>query len=191
MTDGHRRRNIEEYELADLISASQPQQQLWWLLGADSGMRRFEIEHAHLDHVRGDRIHIPQGKGAKPRWTILTSRTKSLFQKLGGPAYPFSACCTLDNWFRRCCAKAGLPDDLVPHSLRHRFATQLLRQGVDLFSIMTLMGHASIQTTAVYLHADPRLFARARQALECQQISLTFPPSYQQPGTGSIDVTPW
>lgn len=177
-------RNIEEWELADLLSSSPPLQRAWWLLGADSGMRRSEIISADARNIAGDRIHIPISKGCKARWSIITTRTITALAQahLHGQVYRYANHCQLNTWFRRCCAAAGLPDDLVPHSLRHRFATALLRAGVNLFDIQLLLGHESIATTAIYLHADPRRFSLAKQALECGSIPTLFPELSTGPG---------
>ncbi len=48
--------------------------------------------------------------------------------------------------------KAGVPSLTEIHALRHTFASQLNKQGVDLPSIQKLMGHNSIETTMIYTH---------------------------------------
>lgn len=50
---------------------------------------------------------------------------------------------------------------VTPHSLRHTAAMNLLRRGVDLTVIALWLGHESIQTTQIYLHADMELKERA------------------------------
>ncbi len=50
--------------------------------------------------------------------------------------------------------KAGVNGQrITPHSFRHSCATHMLRQGRDLKTVQTVLGHKSIATTSMYLHA--------------------------------------
>ncbi|MGO9258988.1 MAG: tyrosine-type recombinase/integrase, partial [Bryobacteraceae bacterium] len=49
------------------------------------------------------------------------------------------------------CAEAGIAKRIVPHQLRHTYASEMLRSGVEFLSVMKLLSHASPEMTMLYL----------------------------------------
>lgn len=53
---------------------------------------------------------------------------------------------------------------VTPHTLRHSFATHLLEEGVDIRVIQVLLGHAKLDTTALYARVATKTIRTVCQA---------------------------
>ena len=68
--------------------------------------------------------------------------------------------------FKAMVRAAGLSEDFHFHSLRHSFASHLVRSGVNLYRVKELLGHSNITTTEIYAHLDLDSLRKAVAQLE-------------------------
>lgn len=152
------------------------------LVAVQTGLRVSElIALRREDVVLGSGAHVRcRGKGRKLRCTplrrdvvrILKAWLGELLPGPDEPVFPSSRGGPLSDDAverlvtkhvtaarRRCPSLQG--KRVTPHTLRHTKAMALLRDGVDRSVIALWLGHESVETTQVYLHADMRLKEQA------------------------------
>ncbi len=141
-----------------------------------TGLRIRDVSLGHGAHVRC------RGKGRKDRATPLRSDTVNVVRTWiderrdvdDAPLFPSNRDGPLsrdavERLVARHCRTAAnacptLTDkNITPHSLRHTAAMALLQQGVGCTVIALWLGHESVETTQIYLHADLRIKERAME----------------------------
>jgi site-specific recombinase XerD len=128
-----------------------------------AGLRSAEAVGLDLGDVDFEQelVHIRRGKGGKERVVPLGEEAALWVGRYLREARPELARGANDALFlssrgRRLDTSTLRRVVPHPHRLRHAFATHLLDGGADLRTIQELLGHASLSTTQVYSHVDPR-----------------------------------
>ncbi len=136
-----------------------------------AGLRRSELLDLKLDDVNFEEMSllVRSGKGSKSRKVFVPKPCIDALKEwliarpnnLDGWLFPYDTGRRLHEkglktLLDEVCSIAGMPDapNIKPHSIRHWRATDLLRSGADLISIMTFLGHTDLRTTQIYLHCD-------------------------------------
>lgn len=139
-----------------------------------TGARRGEVaglKWAHVD-IPGARIVIPPRqhktgrRTGKPRVIALAPEALAIIERqprgeaddwVFQPARKTGGEITLGRPWKRLREEAGLPADLVMHSLRHSLASHLAMAGASAAELMVALGHQQISTTQRYLHFAERM----------------------------------
>lgn len=134
-----------------------------------AGLRVGELTQLKIADVDSSamRIWIREGKGVKDRVTLLSPLLLELLRTYyrqyqpkcllfeGLNEKPYSAS-SVRKVLQRSAEKAGIRKKVVPHTLRHSFATHLLENGTNLRYIQELLGHTSAKTTEIYTHVSTK-----------------------------------
>ena len=152
-----------------------------------AGLRVSEVANLKVSDIDSGRmmLRVEQGKGQRDRTVMLSPRLLELLREWWHAARPqvwlFSGQNPINPITPRqlnravTAAKdlAGISKRVSPHTLRHSFATHLLEQGADIRVIQVLLGHAKLETTALYTRVAVSTIRDVESPLEHIRLNLT------------------
>jgi len=151
-----------------------------------AGLRVSEVAHLKVDDIDSTRmlIRVEQGKGGRDRNAMLSPQLLELLRlwwregKRRGVMFPHGwlfpgrsytdpiSSRQLHRAVQEAAEVAGIRKRVSPHTLRHSFATHLLEQDVDIRVIQVLLGHAKLDTTALYTKVSTRTIQAVASPLD-------------------------
>ena len=152
-----------------------------------AGLRAAEVVSLKVSDIDSTRmiIRVEQGKGGKDRNVMLSPHLLDLLRAWWkaarpqgwlfpsrDPAQPM----TTRQLNRACHAAAQMADinkRVSLHTLRHSFATHLLEQNIDVRVIQVLLGHAKLDTTALYTRVATKTISEVMSPLEHIALKLS------------------
>jgi site-specific recombinase XerD len=153
-----------------------------------AGLRVSEVVALKVSDIDSKRmiIRVEQGKGRKDRYVMLSPHLLELLRAWYRMARPQGWLfpgrdpvqpMTTRQLNRACHAAAQMAEIGKPvsmHTLRHSFATHLLEQNIDIRVIQVLLGHAKLDTTALYTRVATKTIQQVMSPLD--RITLTQEP---------------
>jgi integrase/recombinase XerD len=129
-----------------------------------AGLRVSEVVALKVSDIDSQRmmLRVEQGKGRKDRYAMLSPQLLELLRdwwRIARPPVwlfpgqnPVNPLTTrqLNRAVHAAAQRAQITKRVTPHTLRHSFATHLLEQNIDIRVIQVLLGHAKLDTTALY-----------------------------------------
>ncbi len=161
---------IERYENENL------RDYIIFYLGIDCGFRRQEIINLNWEDIEFNEglLSIKKSKGGKNRTVYFNSTLGEYFDfyrkiigryrgaVVRGVHGKRISKCSLQNIVSKIFKESKTyRKNLTIHSLRHTYAERLRRRGTDINTISKLLGHSSLETTAIYLHSNKEDFRKA------------------------------
>jgi integrase/recombinase XerD len=158
-----------------------------------AGLRAAEVVALKVEDIDSKRmvIRVEQGKGRKDRNVMLSPHLLELLRAWWKAARPQGWLfpgrdpvqpMTTRQLNRACHAAAHLAEinkRVSLHTLRHSFATQLLEQNIDIRVIQVLLGHAKLDSTALYTRVATKTIREVMSPLEhiAPKFKATEPPA--------------
>ena len=151
-----------------------------------AGLRAAEVISLKVCDIDSKRmiIRVEQGKGHKDRNVMLSPHLLALLRAWWQAARPKGWLfpgrnplqpMTTRQLNRACHAAAqaaGIERNVSLHTLRHSFATHLLEQNIDVRVIQVLLGHAKIESTALYTRVATKTIQQVMSPLERIAVNL-------------------
>jgi site-specific recombinase XerD len=163
-----------------------------------AGLRAAEVARLRIRDVDSERmvLRVECGKGGRHRNAMLANDLLLLLRewwkvgKCQGVMHPDGWLFPGQHYLKPVSTRqlhrivveaalaAGITKRVGPHTLRHSFATHLLEDGVDVRVIQALLGHAKLDTTALYTRVATRMVRAIVSSLD--RLSL-FPGTQAAP----------
>jgi site-specific recombinase XerD len=156
-----------------------------------AGLRVSEVVALKVGDIDSKRmvIRIEQGQGRKDRYVMLSPHLLELLRAWWKAARPQGWLfpgrdrlqpMTTRQLNRACHAAADMAEIGKPvsmHTLRHSFATHLLEQNIDIRVIQVLLGHAKLDTTALYTRVATKTIQQVMSPLDRITLTQAEPPT--------------